>query len=40
VSKVAFFRMYRHVMTNRIFYKFFRHRLRRRAGRYLPFLRS
>ena len=40
ISRVAFFRMYRHVMTNRIFYKFFRHRLRRRAGRFLPFLRT
>lgn len=38
VSNVAFFRMYRHVMTNRIFYKFFRHRLRRRLSRFLPFI--
>lgn len=40
VSNVAFFRMYRHVMTNRIFYKFYRHRLRRRAHRFLPFLKA
>jgi lipopolysaccharide biosynthesis glycosyltransferase len=39
VSNVAFFRMYRHVMTNRIFYKFFRHRMRRRLNSFVPFSR-
>jgi lipopolysaccharide biosynthesis glycosyltransferase len=39
VSNVAFFRMYRHVMTNRVFYKFFRHRIRRRLNSFFPFIR-
>lgn len=38
-AHVAFFRLYRHVMTNEIFYKFWRHRMRSALGKYLPFVR-
>lgn len=39
-ARVAFFRLYRHVMTNELYYRYFRHRVRGRMARYLPFLKA
>lgn len=38
ISRVAFARSYRHVMTNALFYRYWRHRAKRRIGKILPFL--
>ncbi|UJQ93620.1 glycosyltransferase family 8 protein [Mariluticola halotolerans] len=35
VSNVAFARVYRHVMTNELFYRYWRHRLKRRVMKFL-----
>lgn len=37
-ARVAFFRLYRHVMTNELFYRFWRYRMRERLAKYIPFL--
>ncbi|GGA41103.1 glycosyltransferase family 8 protein [Pelagibacterium lentulum] len=39
VSRVAFARLYRHVMTNDVFYSFWRERMRKRLASCLPFLK-
>lgn len=38
LSRAGYARMYRHVMTNELFYRFLRFRAQKRLGSYLPFL--
>jgi lipopolysaccharide biosynthesis glycosyltransferase len=39
-ARVAFFRLYRHVMTNDLYYRYMRHRVRGRLARMVPFLKK
>lgn len=39
IRRVGFARIYRHVMTNELFYRFWRYRTKKRLSRYLPFLK-
>ncbi|MCD7058743.1 glycosyltransferase family 8 protein [Pelagibacterium xiamenense] len=39
VSGVAFARTYRHVMTNELFYRYWRFRMKKRLAKYLPFIK-
>ena len=37
---VGYARIYRHMMTNELFYRFWRYRMKKQLGRYLPFIET
>ncbi len=39
-ARVAFFRLYRHVMTNEVYYRFWRYRVVQRMSKLLPFMKA